>query len=342
MLKKISLVAVFASLIAMDAFALDWEHGGSKFKLDATGTIGSINPDFETPLLINDWRVRAQYSYNIDNQYNFGLVYSIDAMAIDMDRAARDAFMFFGDREIGRIEIGLTDSVAKKMGLGLPDVGGLRLNEAPIFYKKINPYGSVISDVSLTTGWYAPRINFASAVNNGVQYGVSIAGLAEEYSFATDAVVKIRKSSGKTKTAFMFGLSYMNSLDNYKEDMFSARVFADWRAQFSAAMNLQYNSWILGLTARAIYDEKPSWLNDTLSSDGVVLGAGVSYDLMKYTLSATYLFSDTGIWDDTPNFYLHTGLASFRYKYSQNVDMWMSVGITGETPFFGVGIRAKI
>ncbi|MDR0726982.1 MAG: hypothetical protein LBF37_02865 [Rickettsiales bacterium] len=335
--KKISIVAFAAILGASGANAYEYKSGNSTFKINAQGTIGAINPDFEEPLFINDWRVRGEYGYEITEDRKLGLMYAMDALSYDEDEVARDAFLVFQDKSIGRFEVGFTDSVAKKMGLGLPDVGGLRVNESPIFYKKINPNGNVISDLSLNTDNYVPRINYVSPLKQGMQYGLSIAGITNRYNFATDAAVKIRKSTGKTKTAFAFGLSFMDSPDNYSADPYSAAVTADWRAQVSASMNLQYNSWIWGVTARAIYDQDPIGP----ATDGINVGTGISYDLLKYTLSASYVFSDTGIWDDTKDYLAHSALLSFRYKYSENADMWMSVGITTDTPFFGVGIRGK-
>ena len=57
---KISLLSVLATLVAFDATAFEYENGNSKFKLTAMGTIGAINPEFEDPVFINDWRVRAE------------------------------------------------------------------------------------------------------------------------------------------------------------------------------------------------------------------------------------------------------------------------------------------
>jgi len=67
---------------------------------------------------------------------------------------------------------------------------------------------------------------------------------------------------------------------------------------------------------------------------------GISYDLLKYTLSLTYIFSDTGIWQhDVRDYNDHTIVGSFRYKYSENVDGWVSLGWTTETPFVSAGMR---
>jgi hypothetical protein len=179
-------------------------------------------------------------------------------------------------------------------------------------------------------------VNIVSAPTNGVQYGVSAAGFANNYDWAVDAGMKIRRPSGKIKTAYAIGMSFMDNPRDFDNEVYTPGVTADWRGQMSIGMNLQYNSWIWGTTARVIYDNNP--IGDI--SDGFVVGSGVSYDLLKYTVSLTYMFSDTGIWhDDAPNFQDNTVVASFRYKYSENVDLWMSGGTTSETPFFSAGLR---
>ena len=128
----------------------------------------------------------------------------------------------------------------------------------------------------------------------------------------------------------------MDNPDGFSTDVYSPAVTADWRAQFTAGMNLQYNSWIWGTTARVIYDENPIGP----ISDGIVLGTGVSYDLLQYSVSLTYMFSDTGIWNkDVNDFTDHMVIGSFRYKYSQNVDGWISIGVSSETPFVSAGLR---
>jgi hypothetical protein len=85
-----------------------------------------------------------------------------------------------------------------------------------------------------------------------------------------------------------------------------------------------------------IYDNNP--IGEI--SDGFVVGTGVSYDLLRYSVSLTYMLSDTGVWQsDIDDFIDHMAIASFRYKYSENVDGWISGGITSQTPFVSVGLR---
>ena len=43
--------------------------------------------------------------------------------------------------------------------------------------------------------------------------------------------------------------------------------------------------------------------------------------------------------NDIEDFIDHTVVASFRYKYSENVDGWISGGATSETPFISAGMR---
>ena len=318
------------------AHAIDYSAGKFDFKLTGYGTGGIIQPDFETPLFIGDWRVRGEIDLNANDNHKFGAVYSLDAAATDDGKAFREAFGFYQLKQVGRIEVGFTDSIARKLGVGLPDVGGLRINDRPIFHKKIVPEGPVISDTTLTTGRSALRVNVATSQINGAQYGLSLSGITDDYDYAIDGGLKIRKSDGKVKRAFSLGASFMNNPHAFSTDVYAPPVTADSRTQLTAGMNIQYNSWIWGTTARLIYDDNPTGP----VSDGIVAGTGVSYDLFQYSVSLTYMFSDTGIWNrDVDDFMDHMLIGSFRYKYSANVDGWISMGITSKTPFVSAGMR---
>lgn len=325
-----------ASVIPSMAYALHYDIGPVGLKLTGYGTAGILEPDFKTPDFIGDWRVRGEIDWRITDINSFGAVYAIDAAAVDEDKYMREGFVYWQNRHYGRAEFGFTDSIARKLGVGLPDVGGLRVNDKPLFYKKIHPNGPVISDTTLTTGRSALRLNLATMPIGAAQYGLSVSGITDNYDYALDAGIKIRRPSGKVKTAYAFGASFMSHPDNYRTDAYTPRVNADWRAQISGGMNLQYNSWMWGLTARVIYDDDPIGP----VSDGLAVGTGVSYDILNYSISLTYIFSDTGIWNRDINDYMdHTAIASFRYKYSENVDMWVSIGMTTETPFLSAGLR---
>lgn len=329
---------IVAVLIAIPgiADAMQYDMGKYSLKLTGYGTAGIIEPDFESTLFIGDWRARAQFTYDANDTVRLGAVYAMDQAAIDKGNFSRETFAFVEIANLGRLEAGWTDSIARKLGVGLPDVGGLRINDRPLYNEKIIPDGPIIADSTLTSGRSAPRINIVSAPVDGVQYGVSASGFADDYDWAMDAGLKLKQPHGKIKTAYALGLSVMDNPRDFDNEVYTPGVTADWRAQMSVGMNLQYNSWVWGTTARVIYDQNP--IGDV--SDGFVLGTGVSYDLLKYSVSMTYMLSDTGVWqNDVADFIDHTAIVSFRYKYSEFVDGWISGGITSRTPFLSAGLR---
>lgn len=336
-IKYMAVAALTMGIFGVSAAdALQYDMGKLSAKLTGYATSGVINPDFESPLFIGDWRARGQLTYDINDGYKIGAVYAMDQSAIEKGNFSRETFAYIESRDFGRIEAGWTDSIARKLGVGLPDVGGLRINDRPLFNEKIIPDGPVIADTTLTSGRNAPRINIVTAPDNGLQYGISASGFANNYDWAVDAGLKLRKPNGKLKTAYSVGVSFMNNPHDFDVEVYTPGVTADWRAQLSAGMNLQYNSWVWGVTGRVIYDKNPK--ED--ASDGFVVGTGVSYDLLKYSISMTYMLSDTGVWQsDINDFIDHMVIASFRYKYSEHVDGWMSGGITSQTPFISAGLR---
>lgn len=338
MLKSKTAVAAFTALVCVPniASALEYSSGKISAKLTGYATGGLIEPEMKSTLFIGDWRARGQLTYMANDMHKFGLVYAMDQAALDKGNFSRETFAMWEIKNAGRIEIGYTDSIARKLGVGLPDVGGLRINDRPLYNEKIIPDGPVIPDTTLTSGRNAPRINVVTAPRSGAQYGMSFTSFTGDYDWAIDAGLKIRRPAGKIKTAYSLGMSFMDNPDDFDPEVYTPGVTADWRAQMSLGMNLQYNSWVWGTTARVIYDQDPIGP----ISDGFVLGTGVSYDLLRYSISLVYMFSDTGIWHKEVNDFKDNMLiASFRYKYSENVDMWMSGGTTSKTPFFSAGLR---
>lgn len=338
---RTSIITILSCLVVsvVNAKPLEYTNDDFTARVSGYGNIGMIEPDMmiKKSKFLGDWSARLQATYDADETHRLGAVYSLDQQTIDEDEYVDDLFALWQFKGVGRIEIGLTDSVAEKLGLGLPDVGGVRMNDNPMFYKEIMPSGAVIADTILDSGDGAPRVNVVSASRDGVQYGLSVAGFSNDYDFVIDGGIKLRYPHGKTKTAYSFGASFMSRPNRFDQSRFSPNVSADWRTQFSAAMNLQYNSLMFALSALAIYDENPIGV----TGDGVIIGTGLSYDLLKYTVSLSYTVSDTGIWhNDIDNFINHTLVSSFRYKYSEVVDGWFSIGLTDKTPFLAAGIRA--
>ncbi len=332
---KILLLAAAAIAAPSCARAIGWESNGYALNVSGYGTAGMIDADDEKPDFLGDWRIRGEARRDMAAS-RLGLVYAIDAQTVDSDEYIDDLFLFWQSRRYGRMEIGMTESAAGKLGLGLPDVGALRVNDNPLFYKKINPDGPVVADGTIDSGDQSLRLNLVTNPIGGVQYGLSVATLADGFDYAVDAGLKIRRPSGKVKTAVSFGASFIDNPDNFSADPYAPNLTAEWRAQMAAGLNVQYNSWIVGINARAVYDR------DAISpaSDGVSAGAGVSYDLLNYSLSLSYIISSVGIWHDGDRRYTNnTVLGSFRYKYSANVDGWTSIGVASKTPFVSAGLR---
>ena len=342
MMKKISILTTFI-LMSCAADALEFSYDKWQFKLDADGMIGFLEPKAEKMEYITDWDVKGQILYNLNRTQKFGAVYSIDADCTDEGEYIHDAFILFEDRDVGRAEFGLTHSIARKMGLGLPDVGYLRVNNKSILHKKLDLKRVLISDVAATTGHESLRLNLATAYTDYGQYGISISGGGDDYDYALDAAVKLKHSNGKIKTAYSLAVSYMDNPEDYHENTFSPHITADSRSQIALGFNLQYNSWIWGTSARLIYDYKPI----AKTADGLIVGTGLSYDFLQSSISLTYMFSDTNVWKHDDEFgnrlpdgdYVNTVLASFRYKYSPHTSLFMSGGTTDSAPFFAVGIK---
>ena len=342
MMKRISVLTALI-IMSSNAFGLEFSYDQWQFKLDADGMVGFLEPKTEKMEFINDWDVKGQVFYKLNRSQKLGAVYSIDADCVEDKEYIHDAFVLFEDKDMGRAEFGLTHSIARKMGLGLPDVGYLRINNKSILHKKLDLKRVLISDVAATTGHEALRLNLATANTDYGQYGISVSGLTDDYDYAIDMAVKIKRPHGKLKTAYSLALSYMDKPEDYTENTFSPSVTADWHGQIALGFNLQYNSWIWGTSARMIYDEDPI----VKSADGLVAGTGVSYDFLRSSVSLTYMYSDTTIWKHKDEFgnklpngdHVNTILASFRYKYSEHTSMFMSSGYAGSKGFFSVGIK---
>ena len=326
-----------------NAYALDYTYGKWKFGLDADGMIGFLTPKSEKAKIIDDWDVKTTVAYRLNQTQRFGAVYSIDADCVESDEYVHDAFVLFEDRNIGRTELGLTYSVARKMGLGLPDVGSLRINSKSILHRELDTGRVLITDSAANSGHDALRLNVATRQTNYGQYGISVAGFSDDYDYGIDAAVKFKDSIGKIKTAYSLALSYMDNPNNFEENSYTPPVNADWRGQMAMGFNLQYNSWIFGTSLRLIYDYHPT----TKPTDGLVAGTGVSYDFLQSSVSLSYLYSDTNLWNHKfdnengmKNTNTNTVLASFRYKYSENTNMFMSTGTVNDTLFFAVGLKS--
>jgi hypothetical protein len=327
------------------AQALEYNYGSVGIKLSGEGMLGGADARDPDSYAISDFRLRGQANYAASSGWTLGAVYSIDQISAEHNYFARDAFAF-AESPWGRAELGWTESIAAKLGLGLPDVGSLRMNDYPVLYNIANPDVPLISNPTVSDARYSFRASFASVPTKPWQAGVSVAPWSENFKSATDIGIKYRHSRGKTKIAMTAGASYIDSPKSLRADFFAPRVTADLRAELAAGLNIQYNSWIIGMNARGIYDRNPIGA----PSDGMRLGAGVSYDFIKFSASASYIFSDTGIWHDSrftvhDSRVAHTGVVSLRYKIDEHLDVWTSGGLAASdvfaSPFIAAGLHGK-
>ncbi|MCL1902064.1 MAG: porin [Alphaproteobacteria bacterium] len=349
MLKKVFcyllIVNCYFCIGTADASLLEYERGDLNLKLTGEGMLGGAAARDPDDNFIYDFRIRAAANYQLTETWKLGAVYSYDELTRSRDKLARDAFVFIEGAK-GRLELGQTSSISSKLGLGLPDVGALRLNDYSIVYEIANPGVPLISNPIAGGSRYALRANIVSAPTNPVQVGASFAPKSDRFNAVYDIGLRYRKPEGKTKTSMSFGVKYIDAPDGLITDHFAPRLTADWRAALISGLNVQYNSWQFGANAQGIYDRNPIGI----ATDGLRFGAGASYDLLKFSASVSYIFSDTGIWEhadtiDIGSQTAHTGVVSLRYKINEYFDIWTSGGLTATDsnafPFISAGVRGK-
>ena len=334
-MKKLVLPLIFCVLpIAADA--LEHNYDNWSFKLSGYGTAGYVISDDRSDLA-NDWQVRGQMTYRKSKDLLFGVAISHNAWGTDQDKPFMDAFVYT-ESPWGRMELGGTDTIAAKLGLGLPDVGGLRINNDSIIYDFADP-SPMLSRGTISGAQFAFRANAVSAPGP-IQAGFSFAPKQHHFNSASDFGLKYKKSGGKTKLALSLGASFIDKPENFAGDIYAARANADWRGQVSAGLNLQYNSWIWGLNAKTTYDKNPIGS----ISDGISVGTGISYDFLKWSVSSSYMLSQIGIFHDNEDYFAHTGIISLRYKINSFWNIWTSGGVVSSdktSPFISAGIMIK-
>lgn len=334
-MKKLILPLAFC-VLPFAANALENDYGNWNFKLSGYGTAGYVITDDKSDSA-NDWQIRAQAAYRKSKDWLFGAAVSHSAWNLDQKKPFMDAFTY-AESPWGRAELGWTDTIASKLGLGLPDVGGLRINNDPIIYDFANPEPT-ISRGTISGTQFAFRANAVSAPGP-VQAGISFAPKQHHFDSATDIGLKYKLSGGKTKLAMSMGASFIDKPIDFMGDIYAARANADWRGQISAGLNLQYNSWVWGLNAKTTYDKNPIGS----ISDGISVGTGISYDFLKWSASASYMISQIGVFHDTKDYFTNTGIVSLRYKIDQFWNVWASGGVVSAnrtSPFISAGLMFK-
>lgn len=334
-MKKL-ILPLFFCVLSFTANALENNYGNLNIKLSGYGTAGYVNTDNKSNFA-NDWYIRAQASYHKSKNWLFGAVISHSAWYLAQEKPAMDAFTYV-ESPWGRAELGWTDTIATKLGLGLPDVSGLRINKDLIIYDFID-IEPTISRTSISGAQFAFRVNVVSTPGP-IQTGISFAPKQHHFNSATDFGIKYKLSDGKTKLAISMGASFIDKPTNFAGDIYAPRSNADWRGQISAGLNLQYNSWIWGLNTKTTYDKNPI----NMISDGISIGTGISYDFLRWSASLSYIRSQIGIFHNTTNYFTNTGIISLRYKINQFWNIWASGGAVSAnhtSPFISGGFMFK-
>jgi hypothetical protein len=320
-------LAVFGS-----ANGYEYRHGQSTVRLSAAGSAGIMSGG-----VFADYLLRVQSSKNMRDGWSWGFVYSIDDPAMDAGYT-KDMFAYV-ETKYGRIEAGWTESVASKLALVLPDVGGLRLNNAPLFL----PDGYAgITNPAIRGNQYAFRVNLATLPSNPWQLGVGQTIYAPEFDSSTDVGIRYRNPNGRTKTSLSLGFSYIANPRGMIGDNFLRPVYADARYQGTIGANIQWGSLIWAATFKAVVDDDPAGF----ISDGIQAGTGLSYEFLSWSAGADYVFSDIGVWRAGKNIAAHTGILSARYKITKYFSLTGSMGVVvaeGMDPDFfmaaGIGIN---
>ena len=310
---RLYLAICLSTLVFSGAFALEYPYGANTFRLNAAGGAVYMHDN-----LYDNYLVRAQYDRRAWGGWNFGAVYSIDSPAADAGYYARDAFLYAG-MEYGRIEAGWTESVAAKMALVLPDVSGLRLHNAALFYRR--GADRLITTPVIFGNQYAFRANLATPPTNAWQLGVSQTVWARDFDFSSDVGLRYRDTDGSLKTSLSFGASYIDRPSGMIGDWFLPAISADARYQATIGINIQSGSLIWAATAKAIVDDGAD-----VVADGTQFGTGLSYEFLRWSFSADYIFSNVG-WHQSQ--IAHTGILSAKYKFNSYFSMWGSVGAVG-------------
>ena len=332
-------------LYAAPSAAYEYDVGFAKFKLTGYGSTAAMITDggaglsggggyFDNENIYNtsDFKIRGQVSRD-----DYGVIYSLDRLALDDKQFARDLFGYY-DIGYGRFEFGQTDAVSVKMALGLPDVGGLRANDSALFII------GAPSDGYVTGTRYSPRVSFASKMQEKWQWGASAAAFGKGFDSAFDVGIKYKDPYSKFKTSYSVGLSYIDSPHGMITENGLPSVYADSRSTVALATNMQYNSFVFGAFARTVYDVNPQTIFRT---DGINGGAGISYDLLAFSVSLSYMYSNTNVWGTANSGAIgmgenHAAFSSLRYKFSGYIDAWITGGfsdVENWTPFGALGLR---
>ena len=324
---------------------VDWHYGRNTFTAAGEGHLGALNQGDA----FTRYNLRLRYTRRLPNRWTFGAVYNIDEFTVDQGFWAKDAFAYL-ETSFGRLEAGWTESIATKMGLTLPDVGGTRINNAPFFLPD-NFIGD--TNTRIFGNQFAWRANMATMPTNPIQLGVGRTFWNQGhagFNNSTDVALRFRQPEGRIKSSISAGFSYVERPMGFDADVFLPPVFADARYQGTLAGNVQWGSLLWAITTKVTLDQNPDLdcpACAAFRTDGIQIGTGASYDILSMSFSANYIFSNIGIFGDgAVMFNNHIGMMSARYKIDQFFSVWASGGslfsnYIGTNPFFSAGVTAR-
>jgi len=334
--------ALLAFYIGNAEAKLDWHYGRNTFSAEGTGHLGTIN-DYDA---FKRYNLRLSARRLLPNRWNIGAVYGLDEFTADQGFWAKDGFLYL-ETGYGRIEAGWTESIATKMGLTLPDVGGTRINNAPFFLPN-DFLGN--TNPRVFGNQFAWRANMATMPTNPIQFGMGRTFWNQTqagFNNSTDIALRYRKPDGRIKSSVSAGFAYVEKPRGFDADIFLPKVTANARYQGTLAGNIQWGSLLWAVTTKVTVDDNPDLFAMGFRGDGLQVGTGASYDILSLSFSANYIYSNVGIFGkDAKMINNHTGMVSGRYKIDQFFSVWASGGslfsnYIGTNPFFSAGVTAR-
>ena len=111
----ITFLTCLAAIASANAAPIEYNDGYFSARVSGYGNVGIIEPNFalNNVAFLGDWSVRGQMTYAADETHKLGMVYSLNQQTVDEKGYINDLFALWQVKGLGRLEIGLTDSVTE-------------------------------------------------------------------------------------------------------------------------------------------------------------------------------------------------------------------------------------